>query len=234
MNAILEEASAVRRQFGPCYQWSLHTSKFYPSGGITPAGVNLLAYGQGQVDADDTRTTPVVLTEEESNFGKSGQMEYDFIARAIRCELHLAPKARQHASVSGDADGIVGAGFSVQDVLHRIMQRGLARLTVNKKERAQLREPFLQCPPVNVVVPETLGVAQLASQVNQFWVTQDPDAPLYKFPDLLHFRKGDIVKLQLEMPDGASPSIASMWTNGTYTVTPVILMRTYLDGWRIN
>lgn len=236
MSHSLEKAAAVRAQYGnkDVIQHTIHTTKFYPAGGISVAGVNLLAVGFGQTDADDTRTTTATLTAEESNLGKSGLMEFDFVADSLRIEMHIAPKARQHSDISGDADAITGSMCSIMNVLDGILARGLAKLTVNTKERLTLLQPFLRCPPGNGVTVQSLGIAALASQVNQAYVSQDPNAKVFEFPELVAFKKGDLIKLQLSMPDGASTATTNIWTNGTYNRTPVLLMRTYIDGWRIR
>lgn len=211
-------------------QWEIRRWPMYDYVVLNGAGVNQLSFFAVPLGGADP-VGAFAKTYEETNQGRSrsfGQVYY-FIEQ-IRTHVQFAPKTRQPAGISGDADVIWTTYTNAMTQFTNLLRRGILNIRFGQKNYYQVRNPFLSAPPGFGIFQDHHAQVFTAGGFadSSIWVQPSPrQQDVYAVTPQQLVEPEQTVEATIDFPDGNTP----VFTNLVSGATPVVMVGLILDGY---
>lgn len=140
--------------------------------------------------------------------------------------LHILPKNRQPAAISGDADVLFTTMDNCMDELYNIMGLGVLNFTIGQKKYFEIYTPLRKCPPGFGV--HIYNHSAVAAQLSPHWLQQSPRArDVYAVTPAQMIEPEQTLDVTLDYPNGA-PAVLTNLVSGA---TPAVDIGLILDGY---
>lgn len=203
------------------YRWDYWDYVRYPSAGTT-SPLNFFVNPAGTVDPNSSLSKTI----EQANFPKSRSFgQVFFILQEIKTHVHILPKNRQPAGISGDADCLFTTMQDMMEQFYDLLGSGVLNIKIGQKDYFQINKPFEHCPPG--FGPSIRQHATVAAN-NGVWIQQSSNGKdTWVVSPAQMIEPEQTIDVSIEFPEG-NPAV---FTNLVNSASPAIDIGVILSGY---
>lgn len=233
MNNNAAVVQAIQRRYGTAdwERWQVQRWCWWDYNRYTNAGITSMSFFVNPMGTQDP-VSGLSKTTEQTNMEQSrafGQV-YAVITN-IRSHIHVLPKNRQAAGISGDADVIFTTYSNVMKDFPQLCNQGVFVWNILQKNQSEIAQPFLNLGAgMGVQINQHASTFAAEAIAESVWWQQS-----LRMGDLRYWTPFTVVEpnqtfdMKIEFPNGASPALTQV--NSTDVRVDIGLI---LDGYIIR
>jgi hypothetical protein len=209
-------------------RWTQNRWMFYDYVRLNPAGTDSINFFNQPLGSNDPVSNTAKSLEQTNLTEVRSFGRVNYIIKSIRTHIRIAPKSRQPAGISGDADFLAsGAANPLAYAMEQLAHQGTLLVTLGQKEYMDIPQPFIACPPAAGLEIDQIpanGVAIMTSWFQQ----SNCSGGLYMVKPEQLIEAGQTIQCNIAFENGNTPVLTNLIGGAT---TPVVEIGLILDGY---